>query len=299
VKNQASYMPARSQRWPDWLGCDQLVEPSELEAKTFPKISKEFKIGNMMISKFVRTAAVLLGLSLLVLAQFAVAQAQPAASPAAAPAQSTPPDAPSAAPANTGQLQVKATGTKVGTINIEQAIFASNEGQRDFQALSKKFEPKQAELKNSSDEIDSLQKQLSAQTDKLNDDAREKLMKQIEGKKKAFDRAQQDAQEDFQGQQGEIGNRILTKMAPLIVKYAADHEFGLILDTSQQWPRSPVLWNGPAVDITAPIVEAYNTQSGVPAPAGGTTPVKKPTTTGAATKPASPASKPTSTTPNK
>jgi len=269
-------------------------------SETFPKnlegVQKYPMIGNMMISKLARAAAVLLGLSL-VLAPFALSQTEPAAAPAAAPAQTAPPDAPSAAPANSGALQLKATGTKVGTINIEQAIFASNEGQRDFQALSKKFEPKQNELKAQSDELDSLQKQLSAQQDKLNDESRDKLMKQIEGKKKAFDRSQQDAQEDFQGQQGEIGNRILTKMAPLIVKYAADHDFGLILDTSQQLPRSPVLWNGPAVDITQPIVEAYNTQSGVPAPAA---PAKKPATTGAITKPAAPAAKPASTaTPNK
>jgi outer membrane protein len=253
-------------------------------------------IGNLKINKSVRAAALLLGLSLVVFVPFGAGQTEPAAAPATAPAQGAAPDAPSAVPANAGALQLKATGTKVGTINIEQAIFASNEGQRDFQALSKKFEPKQSELKNQNDELDSLQKQLSAQQDKLNDESRDKLVKQIESKKKAFDRAQQDAQEDFQGQQGEIGNRILTKMAPLIVKYAADHEFGLILDTSQQWPRSPVLWNGPAVDITQPIVEAYNTQSGIPAPTG---PVKKPTTTGAVTKPTTPAAKPATTTPNK
>ncbi|MFZ1918169.1 MAG: OmpH family outer membrane protein [Terriglobales bacterium] len=250
-------------------------------------------IVNSMISKFARTAAVVFGLSL-----FALAQAgQSAATPA--PASATPPDAPSAAPANNpaAATTLKATGTKVGTINIEQAIFASNEGQRDFQQLSKKFEPKQAELKNTADELDSLQKQLSAQQDKLNDEARDKLVKQIEAKKKGFDRAQQDAQEDFQGQQGEIGNKILTKMAPLIVKYAADHDYGMILDTSQQWPRGPVIWYGPAVDITQPVVDAYNAQSGVPAPAAGTTPAKpsKPASTGA--KPAT--TKPATTAPPK
>ena len=35
----------------------------------------------------------------------------------------------------------------MGTVNVEQAIFATNEGQRDFEALSKKLEPKQNELK--------------------------------------------------------------------------------------------------------------------------------------------------------
>ncbi|MFY9675840.1 MAG: OmpH family outer membrane protein [Terriglobales bacterium] len=233
-----------------------------------------------MISKFARFAAVVLGLSLI-----SLAQTGPAAGPAAAP-----PNAPSAAAANAA----KAMGTKVGTINIEQAIFSSNEGQRDFQDLSKKFEPKQNELKGKADEIDSLKKQLSAQQDKLNDEARDKLVKQIETKQKSFERSSQDAQEDFQNQQGEIGNKILTKMAPLIVKYAGDNGYGMILDTSQQWPRGPVIWYGPAVDITAPVVEAYNAQSGVAPPPAGSTPAKP------AAKPSSgTSSKPASKPPNK
>jgi outer membrane protein len=242
-----------------------------------------------MISKFLRIAATVFGLSL-----FALGQADQAAAPQSA---ATPPNAPSAA-ATAG---AKPTGTKVGTINIEQAIFASNEGQRDFQELSKKFEPKQSELKGKADEIDSLKKQLSAQQDKLNDEARDKLVKQIESKQKLFDRSTQDAQEDFQNQQGEIGNRILTKMAPLIVKYAGENGYGMILDTSQQWPRGPVIWYGPAVDITQPVVEAYNSQSGVPAPAAGSTPAKpaaKPAGT-PGSKPAAPGAKPAPTTPPK
>ena len=250
-------------------------------------------VSDLLKSKFARTSAVVLGLSLFALAQ--------AAAPAGNSTQA-PPDAPSAAPANpaSGGLAIKATGTKVGTINIETAVAACNEGQRDLQALAKKFEPKQAELKNAADEIDGLKKQLNAQQDKLNDESRDKLVKQIEGKQKSFERLQQDAQEDFNGQQQEIFNRILTKMAPLIVKNAADSGYGMILDTSQQWPRGPVLWNGPAVDLTQTVIDAYNTQSGVPAPAGGTTPAaKKPVGSAgaAATKPA--ATKPATSTPPK
>ena len=241
-------------------------------------------ISKSAMSKFARvTVAVVFGLSL-----FALAQTEPAAGAAA-------PNAPSAAAA-----AAKATGTKVGTINIEQAIFASNEGRRDFETLTKKFEPKTNELKGLNDELDSLQKQLSAQQDKLNEESRDKLVKQIEAKKKSLDRANQDAQEEYQSQQGEIGNKILTKMAPLIVKYASENGYGMILDTSQQWPRGPVIWYGPAVDITQPIVEAYNTQSGVPAPAAGSTATKpvRPATT-PATKPAAPATKPPASTPPK
>lgn len=227
-----------------------------------------------MISKFARFAAVILGLSLLSVAQ--TGAGQPANPPADAP------NAPSAAAANAARPM----GTKVGTINIEQAIFTSNEGQRDFQELSKKFEPKQTDLKSKSDELESLQKQLSTQSDKLNEEARDKLVKQIESKKKIFDREQQDAQEDFQNQQGEIGNKILTKMAPIIVKFAGDSGYGMILDTSQQWPRGPVIWYGPAVDITQNVVEEYNKQSGVAPPPAGSTPAKPAPKTGTGTKPA-------------
>jgi outer membrane protein len=203
------------------------------------------------------------------------------------------PAAPSAA-GSTPDTTVSATGSKIGTINIEQAIFASNEGQRDFEALSKKLEPKQTELKNMNDEVESLKKQLNAQSSTLNDDSRGALVKQVEDKTKRLERSVQDARDDAQAQQNEIAQRILQKMAPIIVKYAGDKGFGLIMDTSQPWPQGPVLWAGPSVDITKAIVDAYNAQSGVPAP---TRPITtKPAATG--TKPTTPAggAKPATTT---
>ena len=175
---------------------------------------------------------------------------------------------------------------------MEAAVFGSNEGRRDADALQKKLEPKQNELKAQNDELESLQKQLQTQGDKLNEDARATLVKQIETKKKSLERAVQDFQEDGQNQGKEIFSRILQKMAPTIVKYAQDNGYALIVDTSNQWPQSQVLWSGEGVDITKVIVDAYNVSSGVPAPAA----------TGAGKAPAKPAPKPAapaSTTPPK
>jgi outer membrane protein len=251
-----------------------------------------------MISKFARISLAVV----FVLSLSAMAQTPAAGAPAATPS------APSAKPA---PAIPPATGTKVGTINIEGAIFASNEGRRDFEALNKKLEPKQGDLKNQSDDIESLKKQLNTQGEKMNEDARATLVKQIESKQKLFDRSVQDAREEAQGQQGEIAQRILGKMAPVIVKYASENGFGVIIDTSQPWPQGPVVWYGQAVDITQPVVEAYNLQSGVPAPpatAAGkpTAGAVKPAVPGAtkpaapgATKPAAPAPKPPASTPPK
>ena len=200
----------------------------------------------------------------------------------------------SSAPAATGT-----TGTKVGTISIEQAIFATNEGRRDFEALSKKLEPKQNELKGQNDELEGLKKQLNTQGDKLNEDARATLVKQIETRQKSLDRSVQDAREDAQNQQNEIAQRILQKLAPVLVKYANENGFGVIIDTSQPWPQGPVVWWGEAVDVTKPVVEAYNSQSGVPAPAANA-PAAKPAATRPSVTPGTrPATAPKATEPPK
>jgi len=227
--------------------------------------------------------------SVLAIAVMSIISAWAQTSSAAAPsgASATPSSPAASTPITTG------TGTKVGTINIEQAVVGTNEGQRDFEALRKKLEPKQNELKAQNDELEGLQKQLQQQGDKLNEDARATLVKQIETKKKSFDRSVQDAQEDAQNQQKEIFQRILQKMAPVIVKHAQDTGYGMIVDTSNPWPQSPILWYGDGGDITKAVVDLYNTQSGVPAPtAAGATP-KPAAPKPAAPKPATP--KPTDT----
>lgn len=201
----------------------------------------------------------------------ALAQTGSAATPSS-------PAAPPATTPNNPTPQVEMTGTKVGAINIEGAIFGSNEGQKELQTLQKKFEPKQAELKQQNDELEALKKQLNTQGDKLNEDAANTLKKQIETKQKSFDRAIQDAQEEYGSQQQDIAGKILQKMAPVIMKYAQENGFGMIVDTSKPWPQSPILVAGQGVDITKSVVDLYNTQSGVAAPATPSTGAAKPIT---------------------
>jgi Skp family chaperone for outer membrane proteins len=221
----------------------------------------------------------------LVLSAVAVlAQASSAATPA--PASSTP-----ATPT------INQSGVKVGVIDMQGAIAGSNEGQRDFEALAKKFEPRRLELQKQNTDIEDLKKQLSTQGDKMNPEAHETLVKSIENKTKSLQRSAEDAQNEFQQQQNEIAQRILQKMAPVITKYVSDNGYGLLIDASAPWPQGPVVVATQAVDITKAVVDAYNVQSGVPAPAkpaASTTP-RPAGTTPATTKP--PAS--ASTTPTK
>ena len=101
-----------------------------------------------------------------------------------------PPPAPAAAPV--------AVPAKIAVIAFQVAVAQTNEGQRDFGDLEKKYAPKEAALKSLSDEIDNLTKQLQAQGASLSEVERSSRAKVIDEKKKQLDRDAQDAQNDFQ-----------------------------------------------------------------------------------------------------
>ena len=191
--------------------------------------------------------------------------------------------------------QAPASGAKIGVVNIQGAIFGCNEGQRDLQALQKQFEPKKNELDALGKEVEDLKKQLNAQGDKLNQDARDNLLKQIDAKQKQYQRNLEDAQGDFNGQQQEILNRIGKKMMEVLDKYAKENSFSVVLEAGTE--QSNVLWATEAVNITPALVQVYNAQSGVPAPPRPATPApkagagvgaKSPAGAAATTKPATP-----------
>ena len=204
-------------------------------------------------------------------------------------ASAAPPAASTTAPA------VPAGPTKVGIINLQQAIIASNEGQREFQTLAKKLEPKQADLQKMNTEVQDLKKQLDTQGDKLNEEARGNLQRSIDAKQKTLQRSAEDYQSDLQQQQNEIASKILDKLYPVLDKFAKENQFALIIDVSQQWPQGSVLWADQSrVDITKAVVDLYNVQSGVaaPAPANALPSAPKPATTPRTTPAPRPPAKP-------
>ena len=156
---------------------------------------------------------------------------------------------------------------KIAIIQFQQAVGATNEGQRDFAELRNKFEPKQTQLKTQSDEIDGLKKQLQTQGTTLSESARADLTRQIDDKTKSLQRSAEDAQNDFQTQMGETYQKLAEKVYQVVQAYATQAGYTLVLDASAQ--QSPVLWANQGTDISQAVVEAYNQKSGIPAPTTG------------------------------
>jgi len=167
------------------------------------------------------------------------------------------------APASVNQ----AKPVKVAVILFQAALDQTYEGQRDYADLRKKFEPRQVQFKNLTDEIEGLTKQLQAQGATLTDSERAKRAKTIEDKKKQAQRYGEDSQNDFQREMQELYSGLASKVYDVLTSYAQQRGYTLVIDGTGNSQQAPVvLYANPSIDITKAVVDAYNAKSGIPAP---------------------------------
>jgi len=164
-----------------------------------------------------------------------------------AAAQTSPAPAAPAAPAGPA---------KIAVIAFQVAVGQTNEGQRNFADLQKKYAPREDQLKNLNDDIETLTKQLQTQGDKLSEVERASRAKAIDDKKKKLDRDAEDARNDFQQEMQDMYN--------VLEAYAQQQGYTIVLDVAQQ--QTPVLYATESTNITKAVIDAYNLKSGVPAP---------------------------------
>lgn len=198
-------------------------------------------------------------------------------------------------PAAPGLAAAPATANgpiKIAVIAFQPAVTATNEFQRNFNDLQKKFEPKRQELKTLNDQIETLKKQLQSQGDTLNDAERASRAKAINDKEKQMKREQEDDQNDFQQEMQDTFNGVASKVADVLIAYAQQQDFTLVLDGGNQEAQL-VLYANPGTDITKAIVDAYNVKSGVPAqPTQAASAAPRPSATAPRTTPRTPAQHP-------
>ena len=169
-----------------------------------------------------------------------------------AAAQTAPTPAAPAAPAGP---------TKIAVIAFQTAVAKTNEGQRNFADLQKKYQPRENALKTQNDEVESLTKQLQAQGATLSEAARASQARTIDEKKKKLQRDLDDLRNEGGQEAQQMYNTLASKVYDVLSSYAQQQGYTLVLDFSQQ--QNPILFAQPSTDITAPVVDAYNVKSGV------------------------------------
>jgi Skp family chaperone for outer membrane proteins len=186
--------------------------------------------------------------------------AQTPATPAATPPASQP-----AAPAEAAPVTPQAIPAKIALVAFEQAVFATNEGQRAVQDIQQKYKPKKDEIDTLSAEVESLKKQLQSAPATLPDAERATRLKAIDTKEKKLTHDAEDAQTAYNTDLQEAYGKLAAKVSASLKKYVSDNGYTLLLDVSSQ--QSNVMWANQSTDVTQAVVTAYNASSGVAAPA--------------------------------
>ena len=192
-----------------------------------------------------------------------VAQDPPAPLPAdPAPAAASPAAAAPSAPST--PMAAPSGPTKIAVIAFQAAVGQTNEFQRSFADLQKKYDPKRQQLKSLNDEVEAKTKALQTDGEKLSDAERATRAKEIDDRKKQLQRSAEDAENDFQQEMQQLFATTAQKFYDVLSTYSQQQGYSLVLDVATQ--QSPVMYAVPSTDITKQVLEAYNTKSGVPPP---------------------------------
>src|SRR5258708_9909291 len=148
----------------------------------------------------------------------------------AAPAPATPATQPAAAAAVTPQ----AIPAKIALVAFEQAVFATNEGQRAVQQVQEKYKPKKDQIDALAQEVDSLKKQLQSAPATLSDDERATRLRNIDTKEKQLNRDAEDANNAYQADLQEAYGKVAQKVSATVRNYVAQNGYTLLLDVGNQ-----------------------------------------------------------------
>ena len=181
------------------------------------------------------------------------------------------------------------TPAKVAIIHVQNAILQSKDGQKAASELQGRFAPKKADLDKKQADIATLQDTLRKGSATMSEEAKAKLMRDIDANNKSLQRDTEDAQADLDAEQGKIMQELGNKVMAVLEKYATANGYALVLDVSN--PQTPVLWASQTIDITSDIVKLYDQANpGTAAPAGAKPAAPAPARP-AVTTPAAPAPK--------
>jgi outer membrane protein len=169
--------------------------------------------------------------------------------------------------------------TKIGIIEIQNALVSTKDGQKAMVEFQTKLEPRKKELEKKAADIRELQDKLQRGGAAMAETAKQDLTRQIDQKTKLYNRDMQDAQDEADQEQRKIIDELSGKLTPVIDRYAQANGYAVILDVSS--PQTPVMYASASVNITKDIIDLYDkTMPGAAGP--------KPATS-AAPKPAAPA----------
>lgn len=149
-----------------------------------------------------------------------------------------------------------AVAGKVGVLNVRNAIVNTAEGKQASAELQSQFASRQNELETLRKQIEDLQGRLRSGERTLSDEEKGRLQRQGELLARQFQRKQDELQEDMNGAQNEVVDRIGRKMLDVLDRYARENGYAAVFDNSGQ--NTPVIYASSQIDVTQDILRLYD-----------------------------------------
>jgi outer membrane protein len=153
---------------------------------------------------------------------------------------------------------------RVAVIDVQTLVMESAAGKEAKARLQKLADEKRTERAKMTDEFDALQKQIQTQATTLSDSKIADLRKQLDDKKVAIDRFDDDAKQQLDDAQRKELDALEQQIMPIIKELGQEMKLTLIFNKFQ----SGLVYADPSTDITDIVLKRFNTRVTTPAAPG-------------------------------
>ena len=152
---------------------------------------------------------------------------------------------------------VRAEEFKLATVDLQRALNECESGKRAKEDFKAQVDKLQGDLQKQKTDIEKIKDEVEKKGMVLKEEERKNIERDYQKRLRDFQRTYKDSQAELQQRDNELTSEILRDLQEVIAEYGAKSGYTLILEASN---TGAVLYNARSIDITDPIIEAYNTK---------------------------------------
>ncbi|HEY2989779.1 MAG TPA: OmpH family outer membrane protein [Candidatus Binatia bacterium] len=144
---------------------------------------------------------------------------------------------------------------KIGLVDLPRAVLESQQGKLAKDKLQAQVKKAEADMIRERQEIEKAKADFDKKAPLLKDDDRRKMEGELQKRIVNYQRGAQDLQNDLGQKQRDAEAAILKDLEGVVTEIGKNEKFTFILE------RSQLLYSDQAIDITAKVIELYNSRT--------------------------------------
>ena len=155
---------------------------------------------------------------------------------------------------------------KIGVVDMQRAIVQSAEGKKAELNFTAKLEQYRKDIETRQKHLEDQQNKLKTQDKILSDSVKADITKDVEKTQTELTRAQEDAQKSLDALRDELMRPIAQVAQSVLMNFAQQHGFTLIIDSSNPQNNSIVYVDEKNADITDAVIKLIDAEMAKAAP---------------------------------